>query len=154
MFPAGFAGQVIPNKDPTVWPYGARPPPRYSSKYINIKKAESDIKSYIKNVCFCDKTIRVWKLSNSFVRGYSTPTKFLTNLLKITLIWTLSFSYNFSFSSQAKAGFKPSNSGLVVEWSTTVLPPLALLKWTWALPIPMLAIIIKDLLTRWDLVLE
>jgi len=52
MFLAGFAGQVIPNKDPTVWLDVARPPPRYSSKYINIKKAESDIKSYIKNVCF------------------------------------------------------------------------------------------------------
>lgn len=92
MFLAGFAGQVIPNKDPTVWLDVARPPQRYSSKYINIKKAESDIKSYIKNVCFCDKTIRVWKLPNSFVRGYSTKTKFLTNLLKITLIWTLYLS--------------------------------------------------------------
>jgi hypothetical protein len=51
---ASFAGQRVLNKDPTVFPHGARPPPRYVSKYIEIKIGEF----YINDIQFGDKTIQ------------------------------------------------------------------------------------------------
>ncbi len=41
IFPAGFAGQRVLSKDPTVWLDEARPPLGYVSKYIEIKITES-----------------------------------------------------------------------------------------------------------------
>ncbi len=58
IFMASFAGQGVLNKDPTVCPHGARPPPRYVSKYIEIKIAES----YINDLQFGDNTIQQLKL--------------------------------------------------------------------------------------------
>jgi len=36
MFPAGFVGQGVLNKDPSAWPGRARPPLKYVCKYIKI----------------------------------------------------------------------------------------------------------------------
>ncbi len=36
IFPSGFAGQGVLNKDPTVWLDGARSPPKYVCKYVKI----------------------------------------------------------------------------------------------------------------------
>jgi hypothetical protein len=49
--------------DPTVWLDGARPPPRYTSKNLKLKNAES----YISNISLGEKTFQQLKLSNSFV---------------------------------------------------------------------------------------
>ncbi len=36
IFPAGFAGQKVFNKDPTTWPDEARSTPKYICKYMKI----------------------------------------------------------------------------------------------------------------------
>ncbi len=50
---AGFAHKGVLNKDPTSWLDGARPPPRYISKYIWIKIATL----YISDIWFGDKLL-------------------------------------------------------------------------------------------------
>jgi hypothetical protein len=52
IFLLGFTGQWVLYKDPTIWLDEARPPPRYISKHIKIKIAES----YISEIRFGDKT--------------------------------------------------------------------------------------------------